>query len=179
MGENKAFLSLEGATLIERTKSILAEVCETVSIIGSRELYGAFGPCFEDIYTGCGPLGGIHAALLNSTTAHNLITAVDTPFLTPKFLRYLAGKALDSTALVTAPSVAGRVQPLCAIFSREFLTVAEAALREGKYKVEPLFPREHTQILTERELGEFALAPGMFDNLNTPEDFERARSRKS
>jgi molybdopterin-guanine dinucleotide biosynthesis protein A len=172
-------LSLNGQTLLERTKAILEQVCRRVCIIGQRQLYGAFGECYEDIFPNCGPLGGIHAALLHSPTAYSLITAVDTPFLRVEFLTYMVERALESSAVVTVPSIAGAVQPLCAVFSRNFLPLAEAALKSGKYKVEPTFPLEQTLVLTEAELGQFEMAAEMFDNLNTPQDFERARKRPS
>jgi molybdopterin-guanine dinucleotide biosynthesis protein A len=179
MGTNKALLTLHGKPLIEHTKNMLTSVCETVFILGARELYGSFGKCYEDVYRDCGPLGGIHAALLNSQTQWSLITAVDTPFITSELLNYLIERAQDSSAMVTTPRIAGQVQPLCTVFSSSFLPIAEAALNAGKYKVEPLFPKEQTLIVTEVELNQFALAADMFENLNTPEDFERARRRSS
>jgi molybdenum cofactor guanylyltransferase len=80
---------------------------------------------------------------------------------------------------VTAPCIQGIVQPLCAVFSRELLPLAEAALKSGKYKVEPTFPRDRTLLISETDLAGFELAAEMFDNLNTPEDFDRARRRSS
>jgi molybdopterin-guanine dinucleotide biosynthesis protein A len=179
MGTNKALLMLSGKPLIERTKSILDSVCEKVFILGSRDLYGSFGQCYEDVYPDCGPLSGIHAALTNAQTEWSLITAVDTPFLTAEFLNYLVEKAVHSPALLTAPRVAGHVQPLCTVFSRRFLPIVEAALKAGKYKVGALFAKDQSLILGESELDEFALAEDMFENLNTPEDFERARVRST
>src|SRR5947209_17610572 len=73
MGSNKALLTLQGATLLQRTHQLLQSVCERVFILGQRKLYGDFGECIEDVYPDCGPLGGIHAALLNSPTELNQI----------------------------------------------------------------------------------------------------------
>ena len=103
MGSNKALLELDGRPLIEHTKSILESVCAQVFILGQRSLYGRFGQCYEDIHPDCGPLGGIHAALLNSSTEFSLITAVDTPFIKAEFLDYLVERAVNSSAMVTAP----------------------------------------------------------------------------
>jgi molybdopterin-guanine dinucleotide biosynthesis protein A len=179
MGANKALLAVNGKLLIEHTKNILESVCPRVFILGQRDLYGSFGQCYEDVYPDCGPLGGIHAALLNSPTEWSLITTVDTPFITAEFLDHLVEQAVNSPAVVTAPCVAGHVQPLCTVIRRSFLPIAEAALKAGRYKVEPLFPKDKSLILTEAELGPFALAAEMFENLNTPEDLERARGRST
>ena len=179
MGTNKALLSLDGATLLQRTQQLLQSVCQRVLILGQKELYGSFGECVEDVYPECGPLGGIHAALLNSSTEFNLITAVDTPFLTAELLRYMADRAAQSRAVVTTPRLGGFDQPLCSVYSREFLPIAETALKSGNYKIVPLFPRERTLVISEAELVEFGVTPEIFDNLNTPEDMERARRRSS
>jgi molybdopterin-guanine dinucleotide biosynthesis protein A len=178
MGSNKALLTFNGKLLIEHTRNILDSVCAKVFILGQRELYGRFGLCYEDVYPDCGPLSGIHAALLNSQK-WSLITAVDTPFITAEFLEYLVGRAVNSSAMVTAPCVGGHVQPLCTVFHHSFLPIVEAALKAGRYKVEPLFPKDQTLILGEAEFGQFALAAEMFENLNTPEDLERARGRST
>jgi len=179
MGSNKALLTLQGATLLQRTHQLLQSVCERVFILGQRKLYGDFGECIEDVYPDCGPLGGIHAALLNSPTEFNLITAVDTPFLTLEFLGHIVERARESQAVVTTPCLGGHDQPLCSVYSREFLSIAEAALKTGNYKIVPLFPKDRTLTISEAELAEFGTTQEIFDNLNTPEDMERARRRSS
>lgn len=134
MGMDKAALTLEGRTLLEHAVAILRRVAGEVAILGPRQLYGGYGvPVIEDIYPGCGPLGGIHAALTHVAQAPklSLIIAVDTPFLEPKFLAYLADRARESGAVVTTPEIAGYRQPLCAVYSQEFLSIAEQALRAG------------------------------------------------
>lgn len=177
MGNDKSLLPWNGSTLLEQTKTLLEQVCEKVCILGSPELYGSFGECFDDIHPGCGPLGGIHTALVHSPSAYSLITAVDTPFISREFLAYMVERALNSSALVTSPRINGALQPTCAVFSRKFLPIAEEALKSGKYKLEPLFPPQQTLVLAEADLGQFASLGEMFENLNTPQDFERARRR--
>ena len=179
MGQDKAAVTLNGRTLLEHALAALHEVCRDVAILGQYELYGAVARVYEDIFPGCGPLGGIHAALSNSQTQFNLIIGVDTPFLSPGFLSYLAERAIASDAVVTAPEIDGYTQPLCTVYSLDFLPIAEKALRLGSYKIVPLFSPERTLVIQESELRRFAFAADMFENLNTPEDLARARRRFS
>jgi molybdenum cofactor guanylyltransferase len=179
MGQDKAALSLNGRTLLEHSLGVLRQVCRDVAILGKRELYGSLGPVYEDIFPGCGPLGGIHAALSNSQTRFNLIMAVDTPFLAPEFLSYLAERAMASNAIVTTPEIDDYTQPLCTVYSLDFRPIAEQALRKGNYKIVPLFPPDRTLVIKEAELRQFAFAADMFENLNTPDDLARARRRFS
>lgn len=177
MGQDKAAIPLNGRTLLEHALAALREVCREVAILGRHELYGTVVPVYEDIFPGCGPLGGIHAALSNSQTQFNLIIAVDTPFLAPAFLSYLAERAINSGSAVTTPEINDYTQPLCTVYSLDFLPIAEQALRQGNYKIVPLFPQGRTLVVKERELRQFAFAADMFENLNTPEDLARARRR--
>jgi molybdopterin-guanine dinucleotide biosynthesis protein A len=178
MGTDKAALLLNGRTLLEHAIGMVGAVTgEPVFILGSRQLYASYGEVIEDHYPGCGPLAGIHAALSRSHTRFNLIIAVDTPFLSPEFLQHMTRRAIESEAVVTVPEIAGYTQPLCAVYSREFLPIAEKALKSGSFKIVPLFPKEKTCIVTEAELARFAFNAEMFENLNTPEDMKRARRR--
>jgi molybdopterin-guanine dinucleotide biosynthesis protein A len=179
MGQDKAAVMLHGRTLLEHTLAALREVCRDVAILGKYELYGTMGPVYEDIFPGCGPLSGIHAALTNSQTHCNLIIAVDTPFLAPAFLHYLAERAIASGAVVTTPEINDYTQPLCTVYSLDFLPIAEQALRQGNYKIVPLFPKGKTLVIKESELRQFAFAADMFENLNTPDDLARAQRRFS
>ncbi len=179
MGQDKAAVTLNGRTLLEHALAALRGVCSDVSILGRHDLYGPLAPVYEDIFPGCGPLGGIHAALSNSQMQFNLIIAVDTPFLVPEFLSYLAEKAIASAAVVTTPEIDDYTQPLCTVYSLDFLPIAEQALRLGNYKIVPLFPPERTLVIKQAELRRFAFAADMFENLNTLEDLARARRRFS
>ncbi len=176
MGRDKAMLLLDGRTLLARAQELARTLTDRVSVVGSREKYGE--AAIEDIYSQRGPLGGIHAALANSETDFNLILSVDTPFVKPEFLRFIAEEASRCGATVTVPYIAERFQPLCAVYRREFLALAEAALRAGRNKIDPLFCHTTLRRIEEEELKRLAFDPRMFDNLNTPEEFARAQNRR-
>jgi molybdopterin-guanine dinucleotide biosynthesis protein A len=178
MGTDKAALDLAGRTLLEHALATLRLVAGTVFILGSKQRYGGYGvDVIEDIFPDCGPLGGIHAALKSNQVGLSLIVAVDTPFLSADFLSYLAKRARESGSVVTTPEIAGYTQPLCAVYSPQFLPLAEEALQRGVYKIAPLFPKDGTLRITESDMAQFAFSAEMFENLNTPQDLERARQR--
>jgi len=175
MGRDKAFLSINGRTLLEHAIGLAKSVAEDVVLIGQRAKLDPYGIVMQDIFPGCGPLGGIHAALHCSRTDLNLILAVDTPFLPPKFLQYQIERArTGASALVTYPRVAGQYQPLCALYRKGFLPSAEAALKAGNYKIEPLLESVPSCVIGDAELAGLGLSAAIFDNLNTPGDWQRA-----
>lgn len=176
MGRDKAMLALRGRTLLETSLAALREVAPEVFILGPPELYGSFAATIPDVFPGCGPLSGIHAALYHTETEFNLIVAVDIPFVSREFLAYLADRASASSAMVTLPEIGGYLEPVCAVYSREFRKIAEQALQRGEHKITPLFSGVETLVIPQPELEKFAFTAEMFENLNTPEDLERARS---
>src|ERR1035441_205521 len=79
MGVNidKAFLEIGGQTLLERAVSVVGLVCGEVAVVGDPAKFGTARPVVSDIFLGCGPLGGIHTALVHSSAELNLMLAVD------------------------------------------------------------------------------------------------------
>jgi molybdopterin-guanine dinucleotide biosynthesis protein A len=179
MGSDKAFLRLGDETLLSRALKTAGGVSGDVRIMGDAQKFAAFGRVVEDVYRDRGPLGGIHAALSGSTSESNLVMAVDLPFVTPEFLRYLLLRARESGAMVTVPRAGGGLQPLCAVYRRGFADVAEQSLREGNNKIDSLFAEVETCVIEEGELVGAGFSAGMFRNLNTPEEFDKAKGQRS
>ena len=214
MGRDKAFLALDGLTLMERALAVARSVTPEVRIVGLREKFAAYGDVVEDIYPGQGPLAGIHAALKSSACELNLMIGVDTPFLDPRFAQYLVEQARASGAVVTVPVTSGKTQPriatgehgskmtdsnprssakirgssssglasgqyqpLCAVYRREFAEIADEALRQKRNNIVPLFAQVTTREIAEDEMLRLAFDPRMFDNLNTPEEWDQACRR--
>jgi molybdenum cofactor guanylyltransferase len=169
MGTDKAFVTLNGRTLLERMVDLARSVCADVRIVGEHGKVSAFATVVEDVFRGCGPLGGIHAALRSSNTDLNLILAVDVPFLSAEFLQFMITKSRCG-ALVTVARTSGGWQPLCAVYRREFADLAEKSLRAGIYRIDGLFFPATTLVIDEEELRTAGFSPELFRNLNTPED---------
>jgi molybdenum cofactor guanylyltransferase len=177
MGSDKAFVMLDGRTLLARALAVARSVTENVRIVGSAEKFAPFAPVVEDVFRDCGPLGGIHAALRASSLSAelNLILAVDVPFVPRELLEHLIARARSSNAVATVPRADGGWQPLCAVYRREFADAAEAALKAGRYKIDALFASLNVQAIEGEELAQAGFAPEMFRNLNTANDLEAAR----
>lgn len=174
MGADKAFVTLDGQTLLARALEVARAVTADVRIVGDGAKFAAFAPVVEDVFRGCGPLGGIHAALRASAAGLNLILAVDVPFVSSALLEFLIERARGCSAIVTVARSGRRFQPLCAVYRREFAEAAERALGEGRYKIDALFDVVTTLVVEEEELAAAGFSAGVFRNLNTREDVEAA-----
>jgi len=174
MGADKAFLALDGRTLLARALDLARSVTHDARIVGEAAKFAVFAPVVEDLFPGCGPLGGIHAALRASSAELNLILAVDMPFVPPALLPFLITRARSSAAIVTVARAGGGWQPLCGVYRREFADVAEKALRDGHCKIDALFDDARTLAIGEDELEAAGFSAGVFRNLNTKEELEAA-----
>jgi molybdenum cofactor guanylyltransferase len=177
MGSDKAFLQLDGRTLLTRALEVVRSVCEDVHIVGSAKKFSQFAPTVDDIFPNQGPLAGIHAALKSSGAELNLVLAVDMPFMNAAFTRYLIAQAREGAAVATVPHCTGGWQPLCAVYRGDFADAAEEALRRGENKIDPLFARVPMRIIEEPEILRLGFGVEIFRNLNTPEEFTQAQPK--
>lgn len=170
MGEDKSFLNFGGQTLLHRALTAMGAVCDCVTIVGEPVKFAPYGAVVADIFSGCGPLGGIHAALVHSPAELNLILAVDMPFVSSELLSFLFAAAGNNDAIITVPRSGKGLQPLCAVYRRDFSLPAEQALRAGKYKVDAAFSAVSVRVIEEAELAGAGFSGHSFFNVNTPQD---------
>lgn len=178
MGADKARLRLGGETLVARVAYALGGVCERVSLVSSRHVEEDFGlPVVEDIHVGRGAMGGIHAALESCASRWAFIVSCDLPFTTERLFSRLASLRDESADAVAPLQSDGRPQPLCAIYSRECVTVCEELMSAGELRPREMLRRVRTRWVSFAELSDLEGAEDFFLNVNTPEEFEAARAR--
>jgi molybdopterin-guanine dinucleotide biosynthesis protein A len=177
MGAHKALLDFGGHTLLERAIAVMRETSPNFAIVGDAAKFAAYGAVIADLYPGCGPLAGIHAALRHSSADLNLMLAVDMPFVTRELLALLFAAANETDAIVVVPRTARGFQPLCAVYRRAFAPAAEEALRAGHYKIDAVFPGITVRVIEEEELTRAGFSERMFFNVNTPGDLRTAKNQ--
>jgi molybdopterin-guanine dinucleotide biosynthesis protein A len=179
MGTDKALLPFGSENLLQLALRKAMEVCARPVIVGDPVRYASYGTVIEDRIPGCGPLGGIHAALSTSTTEANLVLSADMPLMTSEFLLWLVRYAAAGDELAIVPETGGRPQPLCAVYKRALLPVIEPALKAGEFKVTGIFRQARTRLISEAEMRAAGFAPDIFSNVNTPGEYEAVASRAS
>lgn len=180
MGRAKQSLQFSGEPMLDRQIRLLRPIARRVAIVGGSPGYvHEFDvPCIPDVVTGCGPLGGIYTALLESRTEFNLVLGCDLPFVTRNLLACLILRARAEGNDVTVPrSQDGRLQPLCAVYRRRALYAVRTRLALGQNKLSGFFPMVHFAAIPWRDLAGAGVQPSEFENVNTPQDYEHARSR--
>ena len=176
MGENKALLALEGRKLIERVADALAALTDDILIIANEAEPYRFleRPIIPDIRPGYGPLMGLYSGLQAARGELALLAAVDMPFLSPDFLRFLL--ALAPGYDVVIPRTGDRLHPLCAVYRREScLPAIESAIARGQRRLIAFHPQVRVRQVGETDLRRVDPDLRALMNVNTPEELEAAR----
>ncbi len=179
MGRDKGLLEVGGETLIERAISSVCSIADEVKLVGDHPHLERFGRTVQDQFRGCGPLGGVHAALLDSDSEWNLLFAVDQIWASSGLLPLLVARAESApeNCLVIVPKIEGRAQPLCAMYRRAFAHLAAPALKAGEFEIKRLFESAHAIVLDEQEFERAGVPPPKLHNVNMPEDFAMLKRR--
>jgi len=178
MEQDKALLPFGERPLAAWMAERVGKVCRTVALVGDAAKYSALGfPVTEDVYAGHGPLGGIHAALASSAAPFNLIVGCDMPYLSAEFLAWMLQAAKAGQPDVTIPeSESHGYEPLCAVYTPACLRPIEEALRSGERKISHALEGLRLRVVRAHEWKRYDAQGKLFHNLNTPEEYARARA---
>jgi molybdopterin-guanine dinucleotide biosynthesis protein A len=120
MGQDKATLLFRGKPLWQIQLELLRKL-EPAEIHVSGRTDPAWRPddvqFVADEPPSRGPLSGLAASLARVRSAHLLALAIDMPFMTDKYLRFLCDQIEPRVGVV--PKIDNRAEPLAAIYPRE------------------------------------------------------------
>lgn len=175
-GIDKSALLIGTSSILERQLSLLRSLTPHILIVASDRSRVRAGdiPVVADRIAGAGALGGLYTALMEAPTEQVLVIGCDMPFLNAPFLTYLMERGRDADAAVPRDEH-GR-HPLCASYARRIAGHLHGRITAGDLRV-----GEALVDLAVQELGPDELAPFNRDgwlllNVNTPDDYARARS---
>lgn len=175
MGADKAFLQLGREAMIERVAAEIKNVFSEVLVAGGNAETGRrLGlRVVPDRFSGCGPLGGIHAALNAASYGLALVVACDMPFASRELAVLLMEKAEGYDVAVPRRGI--YLEPLFAVYRKTCLPAIEESLMMSCYKIVDFYPRVRVNYVNEEEWRALADPDKVFFNVNTPHDLDRAR----
>lgn len=178
MGADKAGLKLGHRSFVERVAGALAAVASNVSVVGAVDETPIHSmTAVRDVYPAWGALGGLHGALSACRKPWAAVVACDLPFVTGELFVRLSSLRENFDAVVPIQTD-GRPQPLCALYRREAcLHRAAELIAAGERRPRALLQRVETRWVAPHELEDLPGSNDFFDNINTPEDYLRARER--
>ena len=162
-GRDKSALLLDGRAILDHQIAALTPAVDEVLIVGGPRA------TIHDIVPGCGPLGGLHAALTAAQGGAVLIVACDMPYLSTPFLAYLLSFATEADIVV--PQSERGYHPLCAVYTRACLEPVAARLADRRLSMRDLVDGLRARVVTVEEIGRFGDPFRILANVNTPADF--------
>jgi molybdopterin-guanine dinucleotide biosynthesis protein A len=174
MGKDKAIILFRGKPLWQVQLELLQKLQPSEIFVSARtdpSWRPEDIPFVADIPPSRGPLSGLAACMAQMHTTHLLALAIDMPFMTENYLRYLCARIEASRGVV--PKIGNRTEPLAAIYPREAEIDFRSALAGADFSL---------QSLTHRlvETGKLRVIPvteqdkGFFLNTNEPADLKWA-----
>ena len=166
----KAFIEVDGQSIIERNLNILDQLFKEVSIVTNQpELYTYLGvPMLGDIYNTRGPMTGIVTALLSASNHWVFVSACDMPYIHKSVINYMALQRKGVDAVV--PVVKGKTEPLFALYSKQMLSSMEKVLLSSCKSLRDFLNSKRVKYITTAEVKKFDPEVLSFINLNTPRD---------
>ncbi len=170
MGFNKAFIRINGETIIERSLKLFKDVFDDVFIVANDILLyeGLDARVYSDVFKEAGSLGGVYTALFHASSDWAFVAACDMPYLDSKTIR----KVLDSPRKgyeAVIPFINGRYHPMHALYSKKCLKPIESMIKEGNLRATDLFERIKARKLSEADFGDLPVAASI-ENINTRKD---------
>jgi len=176
MGQNKAFIEVQGQRIIDRIRRIFVDLFEEVLLVTNspRDYLDLNLRIVTDLYREKGALGGIFTGLFHASFSHAFVTACDMPFLNPALIAHLVG--LSPGYDIVIPRTEDGLQPLHAVYSRKCLPFMEDLLNRGNLKILDFFHRVKKREVPTGEIINLDPTLSSFLNLNSPEDLSRIQS---
>lgn len=186
MGQDKVWMALDGAALIEHVVArILPLAAEIIFSANAPERFAALARrlpipsrVVADIWPGAGPLAGLHAGLIAARHDLVLALAADMPFVNPALIARMVNLAQGFEAVVpqtmTETGEPGW-EPLHALYRRSCAGAVAARLAAGDRRMLSFLADVRTRAVTPAEVAAVDPLASSFFNINTPEDWQRAR----
>ncbi|USD39910.1 molybdenum cofactor guanylyltransferase MobA [Vibrio sp. SCSIO 43135] len=165
-GQDKGLIELDGKPLIEHVLDRLSPQASSITINANRnqQRYKQFAPVISDTFPDYpGPLGGIHAGLLNSETDWVGYVPCDSPQINTDLVERFCSQVQPDSDILVAHDGEFK-QPVFTLFHKRVLPKLTAFLESGDRKIILLYKGCNTSYV------DFSDSPQCFVNLNTPEE---------
>jgi molybdopterin-guanine dinucleotide biosynthesis protein A len=171
-GKNKGFLQVGGKPILCRLLERLRPLFGDILLVTKEPVLYADVPVkvVSDLYQDRSSLTGIHAAMVQATSAFGFVVPCDTPFLQSGVIRLLLD-AVEPEVDIVVPLVEDRYEPLCAIYAKRCVPIIEQQLDRRDYTIFNFFHQVRVKTIPTDQI--LAVDPKLlsFFNVNTPEDY--------
>jgi len=171
MGRDKALLPFAGFdSLAQYQYARLQKLFEKVYLSAKEEKFDFNAALIPDRYETSSPLSGILSIFETLDADDVFILSVDAPFVDEKVIGKLLEENEKEVDAVIAQSPGG-LQPLCGIYKRSLLPLAQAYFRVDRHRLTQLLKEAKSKVVVFDK-------DEPFTNLNHPHEYEEALRRQ-
>jgi molybdenum cofactor guanylyltransferase len=168
-GRDKSALVVDNRTIMDRLLVEAAAISDDVIVVGGLTV-PAGARHVADRWTGCGPLGGLEAALREAREPEVIVVACDMPFVSAALLQLLLEALGDHDAAV--PATERGYHPLCAVYAGRCHAKIVEHLTRGDLKMMRLLHALRVRTVAESQLSRYGRPELLLANVNTPAAFD-------
>jgi len=169
MGKDKTLLPFSGYRSLSEFQYVrLGKLFQIIYISAKNNKFDFQAHLIEDLYEVASPLAGIISVFESLDTDEVFILSADAPFVDEKVIDTLMRNREDHDAVI-ARTATGK-QPLCGIYRRSVLPVAQENFKADNHRIGNLLNRVDTKFV-------FFEDDTAFSNLNHPHEYEEAVTR--
>jgi len=165
-GQDKGLVLLDDKPLIQHVIDRLTPQSNNILINANRnqDAYQQFAKVFSDQFQDFpGPMGGIHAGLVNALTDWVGFVPCDSPQINQDLVKRFCQAVTPQSDILVAHD-GDHQQPVFTLYHKRVLPKLTAFLERGDRKIILLYKECNTQYV------DFSDSPNCFVNLNTPEE---------
>lgn len=174
--EDKGLIQLNNKPMIQHVIDKISPQVNSLLINANRNQmeYERFGhPVIADELGGfSGPLAGFSCALNHIDTPFMITMPCDSPFIPEDLVKRMVISMLDNDSDIAVVETNNRLQPVFCLLKKSLSKSLKEYLEEGERKIDKWFERHNMSI------ADFSNQSEAFDNINTPEDLNKAENNK-
>ncbi|WP_256224093.1 molybdenum cofactor guanylyltransferase [Paenibacillus sp. 1_12] len=185
-GSPKAILQLEGKLFIERQLEEMSKLCSEIIIVANQAEYfesfltGQYWNVrlIRDLHPGKGPLAGLQAAMAEARYEELWVVACDMPFVSAPAAQLMLElrRGTEKDFQIVLPLIAGRLQPLHAIYHRTCKLVIDQLLDAEYYRMMALIEHVGSTVVEESLFIQHEIPPDFTVNVNDQADLEKIQN---
>ncbi len=176
MGFDKQFIKIGDTTITEHIiKELKPLFKEIIVVTKSCKFYeNSKVITVEDIYKGLGPMAGIHAGLIKSSSEYNYVIACDMPFINIEYIKYMMERIKENKGRLDLVMTKTKemVETLNAFYNKSLIPIIEDMIKEDKKSLHDLLDITNVLYIEEEKAKSFSPDWRMFTNLNKTSDLK-------
>ncbi len=170
-GSNKALALVDNRPMIRHAMDILESLFpEHLLVTNSPEEYSFTGwNITPDIYPGCGPLAGIHAALTRVKSEKIFVVGCDMPYIKAEVIQFICDQYANNADAVI-PETPNGLEPLHGLYHKNCIQQLSSELQLGQRRVQQFFAKMKTVIIPWPQIALLDPLQTSFQNINHQHD---------